>query len=274
MPAGATWMRSIRRLNATIWLDREGAEAGRPRGGPRGAREGVARPAARRADDAQGHVLPGGQALHLRLGAAQGFPSRHHGDGDRAAERGRRLHVRRPEHGGVRAEPDRPQSRVRRLPQSLEPALHHRRLVIRLRRLGGGALQLHGAGLRYRRFDPPAGGGLRRHRPQADADPRVALRRHAAVVQRRQCRAAGPHRARLRTRHDADRRPRSARPDQFARAGAGLRGGTRRRRAWAAHRPATTWFLDDVDPPVLEAMERAVAVLVERGARCSRSPCR
>jgi aspartyl-tRNA(Asn)/glutamyl-tRNA(Gln) amidotransferase subunit A len=28
----------------------------------------------------------------------------------------------------------------------------------------------------------------------------------------------------------------------------------------------STWFLDDVDPPVLEAMERAVAVLVERGA--------
>ncbi len=28
----------------------------------------------------------------------------------------------------------------------------------------------------------------------------------------------------------------------------------------------STWFLDDVDPPVLEAMEHAVAVLVERGA--------
>jgi aspartyl-tRNA(Asn)/glutamyl-tRNA(Gln) amidotransferase subunit A len=28
----------------------------------------------------------------------------------------------------------------------------------------------------------------------------------------------------------------------------------------------STWFLEDVDPPVLEAMERAVAVLVERGA--------
>ena len=28
----------------------------------------------------------------------------------------------------------------------------------------------------------------------------------------------------------------------------------------------STWFLDAVDPPVLEAMERAVAVLVERGA--------
>ena len=134
---------------------------------------------------------------------------------------------------------------VRRLPQSVEPALHHRRLVVRLRRLGGGAVQLHGARLRHRRFDPAAGRGLRRHRHQADADPRVALRRDAAVVQRRQCRAAGPHRARLRTRHDADRRARSARSDQFARAGAGLRGGARRRPARPAHRRAVDWFLDD-----------------------------
>src|SRR5262249_44801591 len=28
----------------------------------------------------------------------------------------------------------------------------------------------------------------------------------------------------------------------------------------------STWFLDEVDPPVLEAMERAIAVLVARGA--------
>ncbi len=56
--------------------------------------------------------------------------------------RGRRLHLRRPEHGGVRAEPDRPQQDVRRLPQSVEPALHHRRVVVRVRRLGRGAVQL------------------------------------------------------------------------------------------------------------------------------------
>jgi aspartyl-tRNA(Asn)/glutamyl-tRNA(Gln) amidotransferase subunit A len=84
------------------------------------------------------------------------------------------------------------------------------------------AVQLHGAGFRHRRLDPPAGGGVRRHRHQADADPRVALWRHAAVVQRRQCRAAHAHRARLRPRHDVDCRTRSARSDQFARAGAGL----------------------------------------------------
>ena len=64
------------KLNATIWLDREGAEQAAQRGGSGGAREVLARPAARRADDAQGHVLPGGQAQHLRLGAAQGLAAR------------------------------------------------------------------------------------------------------------------------------------------------------------------------------------------------------
>ena len=73
MPAGATWKRPTRKLNATIWLDREGAEAAGTRGGSRGARASVARPAARRADDAQGHVLPGRQAQHLRFGAPQGL---------------------------------------------------------------------------------------------------------------------------------------------------------------------------------------------------------
>ena len=168
----------------------------------------------------------------------QGLPPGDHRDRDREADRGRRLHVRRPEHGGVRAEPDRAQRDVRRLPQSVEPALHHRRLVVGFRRLGGGALQLCGAGLRHRRVDPAAGGGLRRDRHQADADPGVALWRDAAVVQRRQCRAAGAHRAGLRADHDADRRARSARPDQFAPAGAGLRGGAGRRPARPAHRRA------------------------------------
>ena len=82
------------------------------------------------------------------------------------------------------------------------------------------------------------GGGLRRHRHQADADPGVALWRDATVVQRRQCRAADAHRAGLRTRHDADRWPRSARSDQFPRAGAGLRGGARRRHPRPPHRSA------------------------------------
>ena len=58
------------KLNATIWLDREGAETGGTRSGSCGAGEVMARPAAWRADDAQGHVLPGRQAQHLRLGAS------------------------------------------------------------------------------------------------------------------------------------------------------------------------------------------------------------
>ena len=79
------------KLNATIWLDREGAEQAARAADRGGAREGLARPAARRADDAQGHVLPGGQAQHLRLGAAPRLASRGHRHRDREAERGRRL---------------------------------------------------------------------------------------------------------------------------------------------------------------------------------------
>ena len=203
-----------------------------------GSHQADAGSAARRADGAQGHVLPGRQAEHLRLGAAQGFPARRHRHRDRAHGGGRRLHVRRPEHGRVRAEPDRPQQDVRRLPQSVEPALHHRRLVLRVRRVGGGAVQLHGAGFGYRRLDPAARVGLRRHRDQADADAGVALRRDAVVVLARQCRPAGPHRARLRPRDDGDRRARPARSDQRAGAGARLRSRDGRRPARPAHRRA------------------------------------
>ena len=127
--------------------------------------------AARRADDAQGHVLPGRQAQHLRLGAAARLAADDHRDGDRAAGGGGRLHVRRPEHGRVRAEPDRPQQDVRRLPQSLEPAVYHRRVVVRFRRVGGGAVQLHGARLGHRRVDPAAGLGQRRQRASSRRRP-------------------------------------------------------------------------------------------------------
>ena len=96
--------------------------------------------------------------------------------------RGRRLYVRRPEHGGVRAEPDRSQQDVWRLPQSLEPALYHRRVVLRFGCIGRRAFQLYGAGLRHRRINPSARVGLRHHGTEADADPRLALRRDAVVV--------------------------------------------------------------------------------------------
>ena len=55
-----------------------------------------------------------------------------HGHRDRAAAAGRRRRDRHghAEHGGVRAEPDRPQRAFRPLPQSLGPGLLHRRLIL------------------------------------------------------------------------------------------------------------------------------------------------
>ena len=103
---------------------------------------------------------------------------------------------------------------------------------------------------------------------QADADPGVALRRHAAVVQLRQCRAAVPHRAGLRADHDADRRARSARPDQLASAGAGLRGGAGRRSARAADRRADQ-LISSTTPMRrwCRRWKQALKVLAARGAR-------
>ena len=155
---------------------------------------------------------------------------------------------------------------VRRLPQSVEPAVHHRRIVVRLRRVGGGAVQLHGAGIGYRRLDPPAGLGVRRDRDQADADTRLALRRHAAVVHADN---VGPL---TRTARDCARvltliaghdphDPTSSHepvPDYEA----ALDGDVRGLRIGLP----SNWFLENADAPVLAAMEHAVAVLVARGA--------
>ena len=62
-------------------------------------------------------------------------------DRDRAGAAGCRRRDRHghAEHGGIRPEPNRPQRPFRRLPQPLEPRLLHRRLLLRLRRRGGGA---------------------------------------------------------------------------------------------------------------------------------------
>ena len=55
---------------------------------------------------------------------------------------------------------------------------------------------------------------LRRDRTEADTDPRLALRRHAALLLPRQRRPPRPLRPRLRPDSGRDRRTRSARPDQ------------------------------------------------------------
>ena len=64
------------------------------------------------------------------------------------------------------------------------PRLHHRRLVVRLRHGGCGAVDAGGTRLRHRRLDPHAGAFLRRQRHQADHQPRQPRQRHAFVVQR------------------------------------------------------------------------------------------
>ena len=126
------------------------------RGQPAGERDDLARPRRRRAGR---RAADAAVATRRRLGPLHGVPMAHkdmyyqagmlctcgsalrrdfvpdrHRHGDRAHVGGRRLHLRRAEHGGVRAEPDRPQPHLRRLPQSVEPALHHRRLVVGLGR--------------------------------------------------------------------------------------------------------------------------------------------
>ena len=66
---------------------------------------------------------------------------------------------------------------------------------------------------RHRRIDPPAGGVLRRRRPQADVRPRLALGRRRVRELARSGRPADPHRARCGAGARSDRRPRSARLD-------------------------------------------------------------
>ena len=96
-------------------------------------------------------------------------------------------------------------------------------------------------------------------------------RRDAAVVQRRQCGAADTHRARLRPGHDADRGTRSARPDQFARTGAGLRSCAGWRHARAAHRTAVDVVLRrGRSSRCWMRWNTRVAVLVARGATVQR----
>ena len=116
-------------------------------------------------------------------------------------------HHRVAQHGGVRAEPDRPQRALRRLPQPLARRPLHRRLLLGLGRSGRRPLHLRSTGVRHRRLDPPASDHVRHHRHQGHADARLPLRRHAALLLCRQRRTARTHSARLRAPPARDRRP-------------------------------------------------------------------
>ena len=101
---------------------------------------------------------------------------------------------------------------------------------------GGSAAAVaarHGAArarLRHRRLDPPAGRALRRRRAQADLRPRVALRADRVRLVARSDRTADANGARRRAGAGRDRRRRSRRCDQRARAGARLHRRAHRRR--------------------------------------------
>ena len=93
---------------------------------------------------------------------------------------------------------DRPQQDLWRLSQSVEPALYHRRLVVRFGGIRRGAFQLYGTRVGHRRIDPASRLRLRGDGAETDADPGVPLWRHAAVILARQCWPARSFRARLR----------------------------------------------------------------------------
>ena len=220
-------------------LSREGAGAGKGDGHRTGCRQ-AARAAARRADGAQGHVLPQGRGLDRRQPDPWRLGGASDGDGAGQARRGGRGGTRLPQHGGIRRGSHGPQRPPRSLPQSVGPDARHRRQFERLGRLGGRAHGLWRAGLRYRRFDPPARRGVRRGRHEGNLRARQSRRRSCPFVEPRPCRPADPHRARQCPNARRHRRPRSRRFDHQREAGARLRGAARRRRCGPAHRAGSS----------------------------------
>ena len=203
-----------------------GTRPGRRGGpGPRGRRAGGAAP--RGPPRAQGHVLPGGGGLHVRLED----PARLHSGPDRhrapAARRGRRARRRGAQPLGVRARPDRPQRALWPLPQSMEPGTHLGGLVERLGVVGGGPPRIRRPWLRYRRLGSPSRRRQRPRRDQADPDPGEPPRDDGPLVLPRQRGAAHPHGARRGPPPRDHRGPRSGGRDEQHDAGAGLRGGYR-----------------------------------------------
>ncbi len=118
----------------------------------------------------------------------------------------------------------------------VEPAVHHRRVLERVGRCGGGPLRLRGTWVGHGRVGPAACRRVRGDRVEADADAGQPGRGHAAQLLGGQCGPADPHGAGLRPGHARDRRPRSRGPDLRGRAGAGLRGGADGRPARRAGR--------------------------------------
>ena len=107
----------------------------------------------------------------------------------------RRADHRAHQHGRIRLRHDRPQSPLRHAAQSLGPGrrARPRRLLVGRR---GGAGRWHvrdGARQRYARFDPPAGGLVRRDGVQADRAARAARGRVSAVLHPRFDRPAGQY---------------------------------------------------------------------------------
>ena len=182
-PAGA--------LNAVARLEPEAALAAADRADAVRANGGIVGSAARRADGAQGHVLPCGLGGGMRLGLVGGAPADGHGLGDRAAGRRRCGRCRAAQHGRVRVGHHRPQPAHRPSPKPLGPCADHRRLDQRRRCRRRGPADPGDAGLRHRRLDPRAGSHLRRVRAEADLWPGQPRRLHAAVVLARPCRPAG-----------------------------------------------------------------------------------
>ena len=169
-------------LNAMIWTDREAPWWPREAADAAVREQGEAGRAARRADDAQGHVLPGRQAEHLWLRAAQRFPPDGHRDGDRTA-------------GGAGAYTF---GGLNMAEFAQNPTGHNKTFgdchnPWNLPYITGGSSSGSGASVaarfNYMALGSDTGGSIRMPasaygvtRPQADADTGFALRRHAAVV--------------------------------------------------------------------------------------------
>ena len=148
---------------------------------------------------------------HRRLenpGRVRAQPRLHRMD---AAGRGGRGAARQAQSARVCLRRVQQQSALGRLPQSLRPQPHPRRLQ---RRFRCGDRRPHRRGDyrdRHRRLDPDSSGVLRMRRTQADLEPRQPLRRDAAFRLARPHRTDHPHRTRRRADAQHHRRLRPQR---------------------------------------------------------------